>query len=148
MIYREANTDDIAGLHHVRMSVRENILNNPALVKESDYVDFLTTKGKGWLCEEDNGVLGFAIIDFTRNNIWALFVHPNQEKKGIGRRLQHLMLSWHFSNSRENLWLTTAPRTRAESFYLASGWKGCGRTSQGETRFEMDYNAWLTHQRP
>ena len=80
MLYREATIEDIPELHRVRMAVRENVLNNPHLVKPDDYMRFLTTHGKGWLCEVKNEVLGFAIIDTTNKNIWALFIHPDHEK--------------------------------------------------------------------
>jgi GNAT superfamily N-acetyltransferase len=120
------------------MAVKENVLNNPALVTEADCRKFLTSEGKGWLFETENAIAGFAIIDFKTNNIWALFVDPAFEKKGIVRILHDAMLDWHFANSSENLWLSTAPGTRAEKFYRSAGWKETGMTSSGEIRFEME----------
>jgi hypothetical protein len=38
MIVREATVADIESLSFIRMSVKENILNNPALVTEQDYI--------------------------------------------------------------------------------------------------------------
>ena len=37
--------------------------------------------------------------------------------KGIGRELHDLMLIWYFTQTRETVWLATAPFTRAEQFY-------------------------------
>ena len=108
MLYREAIIDDIPELHRVRMAVRENVLNNPLLVKPDDYRRYLTTHGKGWLCEVQGKVAGFAIVDTEAKNIWALFVHPDHEKKGMGRVLHDLMLDWYFNKFQNGLWLGTA----------------------------------------
>ena len=140
--FREATLKDIPALHAIRMSVKENVLNNPLLVTEKDYVHYLTKSGKGWLCEVNNRIVGFAIIDSDQNNIWALFIHPEFERKGIGRRLHDLMLEWHFNQSKDKLWLGTAPDTRAEQVYKAAGWKAIGRRENGEIKFEMTYEDW------
>jgi GNAT superfamily N-acetyltransferase len=140
--FREATIKDIPALHKVRISVKENILNNPLLVTKKDYVHFLTDHGKGWLCEVNKQVVGFAIIDTDHNNIWALFVYPEFEGKGIGRRLHDMMLDWHFKQSQDKLWLGTAHNTRAEQFYRTAGWKDSGKRENGEIRFEMTYGDW------
>lgn len=140
MIFREALPADIPALHRVRMAVKENVLNNPALVTVADYTEFLTTKGKGWLCAIDEEIVGFAIVDITQRNIWALFIHPAAEGKGIGKKLQDMMLDWYFGSSIETLWLGTAPGTRAERFYSKTGWKNMGLQANGEVRFEMSYD--------
>ena len=57
------------------------------------------------------------------NNIWALFVHPDHDQQGIGRRLHDLMLHWYFDQTSKNVWLGTAPGTRREIFYRKSGRK-------------------------
>ncbi|MFI5134898.1 MAG: GNAT family N-acetyltransferase, partial [Chitinophagales bacterium] len=131
-----------AELLAIRFSVKENILSNPSLVTEEITIDFLTRRGKGWVCEIENSIVGFAIIDTQENNVWALFIRPGFERMGIGRKLQQIMLNWFFSRSDETLWLSTAPGTRAEKFYRASGWKETGRTNSGEIRFEMSGDDW------
>lgn len=142
MNFREATTKDIPQLHAVRMAVKENVLNNPLLVTEADYINFLTLHGKGWLCEVDGEVAGFAIIDIIQNNIWALFVRPGFEKKGIGKRLHDIMVDWFFEQHENTLWLGTAPNTRAEHFYRAAGWKEVGRRDNGEIKFEITFSDW------
>jgi GNAT superfamily N-acetyltransferase len=129
-------------MHEIRLSVKENPLNNPDLVKENDYVSFLTSKGRGWLCKIDNDTVGFAIIDISKANVWALFVKPDFEKMGIGRNLHDLMLNWYFEQKNESVWLGTAPGTRAEGFYTKAGWNNCGIQSNGEIRFEMTSANW------
>lgn len=142
MTIRQAHTTDIEALHTVRMAVKENVLSNPALVTRKDYEAFLTTDGRGWLCEVEGRVGGFAILDMNRHNVWALFVHPDFEGRGIGKRLQEVMLHWYFAQTGHTLWLSTGPRTRAEEFYRRTGWKETGTTAGGETRFEMSREAW------
>ena len=141
-VYREATIADIPQYMKVRFSVKENVLSNPALVTDADNVEFLTQRGKGWVCEIDNVIVGFSIVDMKDKNIWALFVDPNFEKKGIGRQLHDLMLDWYFSQTNVNVWLGTAPKTRAEQFYRATGWKEIGVHGKGEIKFEMTFEDW------
>lgn len=142
MIFREATTADIPQIQVVRNSVKENTLSDPSMVTDLDCEEFLTHRGKGWVCETDNQIVGFAIIDLKEKNIWALFVHPLFEGKGIGKKLQQLMLSWYFNSHHESLWLGTAPGTRAEKFYRKSGWKEIGNHGKGEIKFELSFIKW------
>ncbi len=138
MLIREAQVADIPRLSEVRLAVRENVLSNPALVTYEDYVEYLTRRGKGWVAEEAGRIAGFAIVDLQGRNIWALFVHPAFEGRGIGRALHDLMLDWYFSQTNETVWLGTAPGTRAEAFYRKAGWREVGVRENGEIKFEMN----------
>ena len=145
MTYREATINDIPQIQIVRNSVKENQLSNPALVTDKDCEEFMTVRGKGWVCEADNIVVGFSIADLQENNIWALFVHPDYEGKGIGRKLHDLMLDWYFDQTEKTVWLGTAPGTRAEEFYKRKGWKVVGTHGKGETKFEMSFKDWMKY---
>jgi hypothetical protein len=81
MIFREATTDDIKQIQVVRNSVKENVLSDPNLVSDKDCEEFITVRGKGFVCEIENNIVGFAIVDLKENNIWALFIGPKFEKK-------------------------------------------------------------------
>lgn len=142
MIFREANTADIPQIQVVRNAVKENTLSSPSLVTDADCKKYINVIGRGWVCEFNKEILGFAIIDVSNKNIWALFVHPNHEKKGIGRKLHDLMLNWYFERFEDKLWLGTAPKTRAEQFYRRAGWKEVGIHGKGEIKFEMAKDAW------
>jgi GNAT superfamily N-acetyltransferase len=135
MIFREATVNDIEQMHVVRMSVKENVLNNPALVTYDDYVTKLTRTGKGWVCEEDGKVVGLSIVDAEEKNVWGLFVAPEAEGKGIGRKLHDMMLEWFFAHHEGPIWLSTSPGTRAESFYRKAGWADEGLLRSGEIKF-------------
>ena len=97
MIFREAQISDIPQIQVVRNSVKENMLSDPALITDKDCEEFLTKRGKGWVCEIENSIVGFAIADLQDDNIWALFLHPDHEGKGIGKALHDTMLNWYFS---------------------------------------------------
>jgi GNAT superfamily N-acetyltransferase len=142
MIFREAVVSDIEQIQIVRNAVKENTLSNPALVTDADVEDYIIRRGKGWVCEKDNTIVGFAIADLADKNIWALFVNPDVEAKGIGKKLHALMMNWYFSQTDEAVWLSTTPGTRAETFYKLQGWKGAGAYGKGEVKFEMDKEDW------
>ena len=132
MIFREAAIGDIPQIQIVRNAVKENMLSDPALVTDTDCEMFLTVHGKGWVCEIDNAIVGFSIVDLQRNNVWALFVHPDYEQQGIGKKLHNLMLNWYFDQTTKTLWLGTAPGTRAAEFYKCCGWKEKGKHGDKE----------------
>lgn len=143
MIFREATVHDIENYMMVRMAVKENILSNPALVSHEDNVDYLTKYGKGWVCEMDHKIVGFSIVGLAQRNIWALFVLPEYEGKGIGKKLHDLMLNWYFKQTTDTVWLGTSPNTRAEKFYKKAGWTSAGMNGKDEIKFEMRCDNWL-----
>ena len=123
-------------MHRVRMSVRENKLVS-TVITEADTREAIEVTGRGWVIELDGQIVAFAVGNAQTGNIWALFVHPDYEKRGYGRRLFDEMVSWLWSVGLQKLWLSTEPGTRAERFYNAAGWKYTGRTERGESRFEL-----------
>lgn len=143
MTIREAKTSDIKPIQVIRNSVTENVLSNPDLVTDKDCEEFITVRGKGWVCEIDKHIVGFAIADLKENNVWALFLHPAFEKRGIGQQLHNTMLNWYFSQTKKTIWLGTAFNTRAERFYRMAGWEEVGLHGTKEIKFEMRYEAWL-----
>ncbi len=142
MNIREATIDDIKQIQIVRHSVTENTLSDPNAVTDEDCKEFITVRGKGWVCEIDNQIVGFAIADLKDNNIWALFLRPEFEKKGIGTQLHNIMLDWYFKQTMNTVWLGTSPNTRAEAFYRKAGWAEIGTHGDGEIKFEMTYLDW------
>jgi GNAT superfamily N-acetyltransferase len=142
MKFRTAAIADIPAIQLVRNSVKENILSDPAFVTDNDVEEYITIRGRGWVCEIGLMIVGFAIADLRENNIWALFIHPDHEKKGIGKQLHQLMLNWYFENSGQTVWLSTSPGTRAEFFYRKAGWKETGIYGKGEIKFEMTAAEW------
>ena len=142
MHFREASVTDILQMQVVRNAVDENQLSDPGLIKDADYEEYLLDRGNGWVCEIKEKVVGFAIADLKENNIWALFITPAFAANGIGKRLHSLMLNWYFEQTRQTVWLSTAPGTRAELFYTKQGWSNVGMYGTNELKFEMTYTQW------
>ena len=143
MHFREARKDDIEQMHQVRVAVKENPLPDPDLISANEYEDFMFNRGKGWVCVEKDNIIGFAIVDLKESNVWALFIQPGYEGKGIGKKLHDEMLDWYFAQTGETIWLGTAPKTRAENFYDKAGWKRIGIRPNGEIKFEMTKEIWV-----
>ena len=146
MEFREATSIDIPQIQVVRNSVKENALSDPSVVTDADCDEYLTRRGKGWVCELNEKIIGFAIADLKDDNIWALFIHPEYEGKGIGKQLHDQMLNWYFQQNKNSVWLSTSPNTRAERFYRKAGWKEIGKLPNGEIKFELTVEGWS--QRP
>lgn len=142
MLFREARISDIPQIQVVRNSVKENRLSDPALVPDSDVEDYISRRGRGWVCEINDRIIGFSIVSVIDKNVWALFVQPGADRKGIGTRLHNVMLDWYFSQTEETIWLDTAPGTRAEQFYRKAGWSETGMHGKGEIKFEMTAAHW------
>ncbi|MEO5943490.1 MAG: GNAT family N-acetyltransferase [Ferruginibacter sp.] len=143
MSIREAKIADIKQIQVVRNSVTENTLSNPDLVSDQDCEEFMTVRGKGWVCEINDQIVGFAIADLKENNIWALFLDPQFEGKGIGQQLHKAMLDWYFTQTKDKVWLGTAFNTRAEQFYRKAGWREVGTHGAKEIKFEMTFDGWM-----
>ena len=142
MIYRESEITDISQMQFVRHAVKENRLSDPALVPDKDVEEYMTKRGKGWVCETDKTIVGFAMVDLIENNVWALFVHPDFEARGIVKKLHGIMMDWYFVQTKERIWLGTEPKSRAEKFYRMQGWKEVGVHGKGEIKFEMSFDTW------
>ena len=141
MNFRQAIPEDIPQIQIVRNSVKENQLSNPNLIPDELVEEFITKRGKGFVCEIDDKIVGFSIVDFVENNVWALFLLPDFEGKRIGKKLHQLMLDEYFSKTKETIWLSTEANSRAEIFYKKQGWKNAGFHGN-EVKFEMSFEDW------
>jgi GNAT superfamily N-acetyltransferase len=132
---RQAASSDIEAMHRVRLAVRENRLASP--ISEADYVSEIEVTGRGWVIEADGSVVGFAVGNARSGNIWALFVAPEYQRRGYGRRLHDTMVAWLFGQGLTTLWLNTGRNTRAQFFYEAAGWTLERLEDSGEARYEL-----------
>lgn len=137
MLIRQATSNDIPSIFDVRLSVRENILSDPKKITTEICEDFLNRRGKGWVVEIDENIAGFSIASLEDASIWALFVRPGFEGRGIGKELLGIAVEWLFANGVSEVHLTTDPGTRADSFYSKQGWSRGDTTADGEVRFSI-----------
>lgn len=137
---RQASIHDIPKMQEIRRSVFENKLSDPKKIKDEDYIPFLEQAGCGWIAESEGEIVGFTIIDLINQNVWALFVKPEFENRGIGTKLHDTMLNWCFSKGMNYIWLSTEKNTRAENFYRHKGWQPSGFYNENEIKFEYRKN--------
>jgi GNAT superfamily N-acetyltransferase len=135
MTLRLATFDDIDAMRVIRQAVTENRLSDPTRATPEKYREMLGGRGKGWVWEVSGEIVGFAIADATSRSLWALFVMPEFERRGIGRALHDAMVGWLFTLSRAPIWLSTDAGTRAAHFYRQAGWTQQPPLPNGELCF-------------
>lgn len=138
---RVATRSDVQACFDIRYAVRENRLTS-SVITHDDYFREIEVTGRGWVAVVDGQVRGFSVGRRTDNNIWALFVHPDFERCGLGRALHDAMVAWLFAQGLARLWLTTTPATRAEAFYRRAGWRDAGPALVDEIRLELTPEDW------
>ncbi len=123
LIFRRATAADIAAMSAIRLAVTENVLRNPGRITVQMYHDYLELLGRGWVCTSNGAVVGFSYAARADASIWALFVHPLHEGRGIGKQLLALAADWLFEGGADVVTLGTSANTRADRFYSAQGWQ-------------------------
>jgi GNAT superfamily N-acetyltransferase len=112
----------------VRIATRENTYTMDGLdrlgITEASVTDMIKTTHRGWLCEVDKQVVGFAIGNRKNGEMWVIGVLPEYEGKGVGKELLIRVEDWLWSEGWNEIWLTTDidPSLRAYGFYRSQGW--------------------------
>jgi GNAT superfamily N-acetyltransferase len=140
-ILRQATGADIPAMSAIRLAVTENVLSNPARITPQMYEDYLEKLGRGWVAEIDGRITGFAYADRTDATIWALFVAPGYEGRGLARALLALATQWLFGLGAGEITLSTAADTRADRFYAAQGWARTGMKNAIEVGYSLSAQA-------
>ena len=112
-VFRLATRLDIPAMSRIRLDVRENVLSNPGRITQQMYEDYLELLGRGWVAEVDGRIVGFSYANKTDASIWALFMAPDHEGRGIARHLLTLAVDWLFEQGNEKVRLSTGMDTRA-----------------------------------
>ena len=118
----------------IRHSVRENRLSDPNLVTGKDCAEFIE-RSEMWVWEEDGIVQAFAAGDIRDGWIWALFVAPEYEGRGIGKALLSMACETLRNAGYTVANLSTAAGTRAARFYAENGWTLISNNGRGEVLF-------------
>jgi GNAT superfamily N-acetyltransferase len=138
VVFREATLEDIPALSEVQLSVTENVLSDPGRVTPEMYAASLSVSGKGWLCEVGGEVLGFSVASLWDASIWALFVKPGYEARGIGTRLLKLATGWLFDMGVSSIGVSIEANTRADRMYENQGWERGEVKSNGEVSYRLN----------
>lgn len=109
-------------MSRVRLSVLENRLRDPARVTPQMYEDFLEKDGCGWVAQIDGIIVAFSYANRLDGSIWALFVDPGHEGKGLAKALLGMATAWLFDVGFAEITLDTGAGTRADLFYARQGW--------------------------
>jgi GNAT superfamily N-acetyltransferase len=129
-IIRPARPEDLERVSEIRDAVTENRLTETNAVR-TDEVMRSVTRGHFWIAEEDGRILGFSAANPDERLVWALFVDPDHEGRGLGRALMATAEAMLREAGCAAAHLTTQPGTRAERFYRRSGWEVTGHTPSG-----------------
>ena len=131
---RIATSTDIPRLIEIRGSVRENRLSDPTRVTLGDY-NWHIAHAPTYIWEDDGVIKGLSAGDPRDGSIWALFVDPAFEGRGIGQALILAACNSVAAAGHRVAKLSTEAGTRAERFYLRNGWLAKGHTERGEVVF-------------
>lgn len=138
--FRQAARADIPAMSAIRLSVTENVLRDPIRVTPAMYEDYLEVAGRGWVAEIDGEVVAFSYADRHNASIWALFVAPGHEGRGLAKRLLALASCWLFALGHERVSLSTGAGTRADRFYARQGWERAPLNPE-EVRFTLAHGS-------
>lgn len=136
---RLAEPRDIEGIFQVRTSVTENILTMAQLtelgITPASIAEMIRRSRCAWVAVDGADVVGFSMIDPDEGSLFAAFVLPSHEGKGIGRTLVQAAEDALFARH-PVAWLHTGKTTRAAGFYRHLGWGKETDVNDGEIRLE------------
>ncbi|WRW33450.1 GNAT family N-acetyltransferase [Enterobacter wuhouensis] len=136
---RLALPSDIKGIFDVRTSVKENHLSREEMermgITESVVTNMIEKSRCAWVAEEGGKVTGFSMILPDEACLFAAFVLPKYEGRGLGRILVGLAEQEIFKHH-EVAWLETDKNSRAAGFYRRLGWIEKGNVSESDIRLE------------
>lgn len=140
-VIRDAHVEDLPAIRDVRTSVRENHLS----VEEMESIgitaetvrDALLAAPCIWVAERDGDIVGFSMADAAEGCVFAAFVRPEHEARGLGRRLMEPAERFLFARF-ERIWLETDGASGAAGFYRKLGWRITETFENGDVRFEKE----------
>ncbi|MBK5143235.1 GNAT family N-acetyltransferase [Budviciaceae bacterium BWR-B9] len=141
MQIRIALPDDVTEMFRVRLSVNDNKMTQEALsahgITHQSLPAMLIDQGRGWVAENEQKIVAFAMANATESTIFALFVEPDFEGRGIGRQLMIAAEQWLAEMGCSQIWLETDSNldVRANGFYHYLGWIEEGIQADGQTKF-------------
>lgn len=138
---RIATSEDVELLFDIRTSVIQNHLSRAEMAALGITAETLTEAIEHsrccWIAELDGTPAGFAMIDQSEGEVFALFIRPEFEGKGLGQLLLSSAEDSLFA-SHEVIWLITDGHEgiRANGFYLRHGWVVAGAVDERDVRYE------------
>ncbi|WP_313617307.1 GNAT family N-acetyltransferase [Agrobacterium sp.] len=140
-VVRRARSTDVDAIFEIRTSVTQNHLSHQQLLERGISPEVvseaLESETCGWIAEVDGQAAAFAMVDFEDASVFALFVKPSFEGKGLGNLLMDEAEGALFA-THETIWLETdaSPDIRANGFYQRRNWVAVGTDDKGDVRYE------------
>ncbi|UVK85127.1 GNAT family N-acetyltransferase [Pseudomonas sichuanensis] len=138
---RQASPGDIELLFDIRTSVKQNHLSREQLhamgITAATLADAIGSGPCAWIAEWHQEPAGFAMVDHEEGEVFALFVRPQHEGKGLGRLLLQRAEQALFQRH-ERIHLTTDGNEfiRANGFYRRLGWTCVDAVDDRDVRYE------------
>lgn len=136
---RLATPKDIEAIFAIRTSVKENHLSREQLTEmgiTSEIIrDTILTAPCLWIAEVDGTPVGFSMADLEEGSVFAMFLFPEFEGLGLGRRLMEKVEETLFKHH-PKIWLETSSDSRAYNFYQKLGWHVVEQLKDGDVKFE------------
>jgi len=141
-LVRPAGVADVPALFRIRTAVVENVMTMAELaalgITPSGIAAALSHgEAVAWVALCEGREAGFSMVRPVEGDVFALFVLPTHEGRGIGRALLREAERWLAGRGMTEAWLCTGaePGLRVPGFYRAAGWREAGRMSDGQLRF-------------
>ncbi len=138
---RPATAADVEALFDIRTSVTQNHLSREQMAQMGIDAEALTALLSAapcaWLAEVDGRPVAFSMIDLDDACLFAVFVRPAFEGRGLGtavlRPAEQALFAHH-----ARIWLVTDGRegVRANGFYQRHGWAVSEALDDGDLRYE------------
>lgn len=136
---RLAKVEDVAAIFRVRTAVTENVLTLQQLaelgVTPHAIAEVIRSAPCIWVAEVEGEVAGFAMVELDTACLFAAFVLPQYEGRGMGRDLVAVCEQALFRDH-ALAWLETDGRSRAAGFYRHLGWNQTADLGKGDVRLE------------
>lgn len=136
---RLARETDINAIFDIRTRVQENHLSRDQLaemgITPHAIQQAILEAPCAWVAEVDGVPVGFSMADVEDGCVFAAFVLPEFEGRGLGRSLMGKAEAFLFQYH-QTIWLETAEATRASGFYRTLGWQPVENLPEGDVRFE------------
>jgi len=138
---RVATEADIDSLFDIRTSVLENHQSRVDLarvgVTPDSVAQMLHSSSRAWIASERKQDVAFSMADASDATVFAMFVRPAFEGRGLGRILMKRAEEWLFEQGCVEIWLLTDANrdVRANGFYRHLGWDDAGIQQDGQVKF-------------
>ncbi|CAM3145235.1 MULTISPECIES: GNAT family N-acetyltransferase [Pseudomonas] len=140
-LIRLATLADIDTVFAIRTAVRQNHLSHEQLadlgITPQVLADSIREAPCIWVAQVNGVLAAFSMVDLAEGEVFAMFVLPAYEGRGLGRRLMAVAEAALFERH-DSVFLVTDGRDeiRANGFYQRLGWSKVGQVDGDDVRYE------------